>query len=388
MTELFFTATEKERESGYCKADNHYHCLLCDYRTEDGYIYPVGDIYADARKQMERHIEEAHGSVFDTLIVMDKKLNGVSEHQSKIMKMFYDGISDYEIQQALNIGSLSTVRNHRYMLKEKERQAKVLLTIMGLLNAMDDPKNTKVAPHTTATMVDDRYDVTIQESMEVIEKYFPDGIDGQLTTFYVKEKHKIIILCEIIKKFEEKRRYKEKEVDVILKKIYPDDHALIRRYLIQYGFMSREKDGSAYWVKDKNEPAAPKSAKSKKKAKKQPDKRKKELMKAYKAKAASETIEDGIYVIRNRTNDKVYVGASKDISRLQGLNFQLNTGSFPNRGLQKDWTELGEDSFVIEIVDRFERSGDSPSDNKTLREMERSWKEKLQPYGDKGYHRG
>lgn len=250
MTELFFTATEKERESGYCKADNHYHCLLCDYRTEDGYIYPVGDIYADARKQMERHIEEAHGSVFDTLIVMDKKLNGVSEHQSKIMKMFYDGISDYEIQQALNIGSLSTVRNHRYMLKEKERQAKVLLTIMGLLNAMDDPKNTKVAPHTTATMVDDRYDVTIQESMEVIEKYFPDGIDGQLTTFYVKEKHKIIILCEIIKKFEEKRRYKEKEVDVILKKIYPDDHALIRRYLIQYGFMSREKDGSAYWVKD------------------------------------------------------------------------------------------------------------------------------------------
>lgn len=38
----------------------------------------------------------------------------------------------------------------------------------------------------------------------------------------------------------------EREVNEILKGIYPD-FASLRRYLIEYGFFERTRDGSAYW---------------------------------------------------------------------------------------------------------------------------------------------
>lgn len=252
MNERFWRSSDKEREKGYLLEDGIYHCLLCNYTTEEGYIYPVDERFADAAKQMELHIEEAHGSVFNHLIELGKKMNGLSEHQSAILKLFHDGVSDYGIQQTLGIGSVSTVRNHRHALKEKERQAKSFMTLMSILSKADGDRKETVAPHKTATMIDDRYDITVEEVEKVITKYFPDGTDKPLTSFYVKEKHKIIILREIIKKFADRRRYSEKQVDSILKDIYPDDHALIRRYLIQYGFMDRERDGSAYWVKEES----------------------------------------------------------------------------------------------------------------------------------------
>lgn len=382
MNDLFWEASEEERELGYCKKKEVYHCLLCDFTTEQGYVYPDGQRFVDARKQMALHIEGDHGGVFNYLTTMDKKENGLSQHQSRILRLFYEGLTDYDIQQQLTIGSLSTIRNHRFALKEKEKQAKTFVTLMSLFNKGQDPKQEKVKPHETATMVDSRYDVTLEESMTVIDKYFPQGTDGPITTFYVKEKHKLILLREIVKKFEMKKRYTEKEVDVILKHIYPDDHALIRRYLIQYGFMAREKDGSAYWVKDINESSQAKGDKKK------VDLRKKELMQAYKVKVASEEIEDGIYQIKNRNNNKVFIGSARDINKLNGLTFQLNMGSFTNRSLQKEWTDLGEDQFEITVLDRFKRDKNKGVNSKKLRALEVQWKEKLQPYGDKGYHRG
>lgn len=383
MNELFWVSTDRERELGYTQQDKLYHCLMCDYKTEIGYVYPKGEMFVDAKKQMMLHIEEEHGSVFDYLINLNKKETGLSEHQSKILKLFYQGVSDYDIQQTLNIGSISTIRNHRYALKEKEKQAKAIVTIMGILNKSIGQKSDVIRPHKTATMVDDRYEITLEESMKVIEKYFPNGTDQALTTFYVKEKYKIIILREVIKKFENKKRYKEKEVDQILKKVYPEDHALIRRYLIQYGFMSRERDGSAYWVKEKSEPT---KIKKKDKAQQKMQSRKKELMQAYKAKAASEKTESGVYQIKNLVNGKIYIGTSRNIHKLNGLPFQLNTGSFMNKELQADWSELGEDQFVIEILESFIDSDDPTATFKKMRDLERTWKNKLKPYGDKGYH--
>lgn len=39
------------------------------------------------------------------------------------------------------------------------------------------------------------------------------------------------------------------EVNEILKAIY-SDFAILRRYLIDYGFMERSRDCTKYWVKD------------------------------------------------------------------------------------------------------------------------------------------
>ncbi|MBI9015136.1 MAG: DUF2087 domain-containing protein [Clostridiales bacterium] len=379
MNEMFWSSNDLEREQGYILEEEHYKCLLCDYMTEVGFIYPKEELYVDAKKQMMLHIEEAHGGVFNYLLGFDKKLTGLSEQQRTILQLFHKGLTDYDIKNKLNVGSVSTIRNHRYMIKEKEKQAKTTVTIMGLLNKSMDIKNMPVKPHKTATMVDNRYDVTVEESIQALEKYFPEGTDGQLKTFSVKEKYKLIILREIIKRFEFKKLYSEKEVDVILKKIYPEDHVVLRRYLIQYGFMSREKDGSAYWRKEKDE-------KKKAKQKDRKTNKRKELVQAYVLKEAEKGIESGVYQIENTVNGKVFIDSARGIHKLNGLTFQLNTGSFTNRALQKDWTQLGEDQFEIKVLEFFSED-DEINVTKKLRELERSYKEKLQPYGDKGYHK-
>jgi DNA-binding CsgD family transcriptional regulator len=357
---------------------------MCEYSTEEGFIYPKGELFVDAKKQMTEHIKETHGSVFEYLVKLDKKTTGLSEHQGKLLKMFYKGISDYEIQSTLNIGSISTIRNHRYALREKEKQAKVFMTIMKIYGKSLDPKATIVKPHKTATMVDRRYDVTMEESVKIIDKFFPKGTNERLTTFYVKEKHKIVILREIIKKFEISHLYKEKEVDEILKKIYPDDYVLIRRYLIQYGFMKREIDGSAYWVNEISETV--KNNKNRKEQEKMQNRRK-ELIQDYKVRMASEDTMSGVYQIKNLSNGKIYIGSARNVQQLNGLSFQLNMGTFMNKSLQADWNAMGEDQFAIEVLESFVE-GENPSANsKKLRELDRLWKSKLEPYGDKGYHK-
>ncbi len=149
------------------------------------------------------------------------------------------------------MGSPSTVRNHRFKLKEKEKQAKVFLTIMNLLREKSEEKleHNFVSFHKGAKMVDERYATTEEEKEKILSTYFKEGTDGKLDIFPSKEKRKLIVLQNIMKRFEADRKYSEKEVNEILKAIY-SDFATIRRYLIEYGFMNRSKDGSEYWIRN------------------------------------------------------------------------------------------------------------------------------------------
>src|SRR5690606_30567120 len=90
------------------------------------------------------------------------------------------------------------------------------------------------------------------EKQKVLSTYFKDGKDGKLDTFPSKEKRKLIVLQNIIQHFKVTKIYTEKEVNEILKQIY-DDVVTIRRYLIEYGFMERNKDGSGDWGKGQKE---------------------------------------------------------------------------------------------------------------------------------------
>jgi hypothetical protein len=53
----------------------------------------------------------------------------------------------------------------------------------------------------------------------------------------------------VIKAFELDVYYSEREVNEVLKEFHPDT-AILRRYLVDYGFLARERDGSRYWCKD------------------------------------------------------------------------------------------------------------------------------------------
>lgn len=97
-----------------------------------------------------------------------------------------------------------------------------------------------------ATMVDERYGITQQDKETTIKNYIKKD---KITNIPRAEKKKIIILQYVVQKFERNKRYTEREVNEIISFMH-EDFAALRRYLIEYGFMSRENDGSIYWVND------------------------------------------------------------------------------------------------------------------------------------------
>ena len=56
------------------------------------------------------------------------------------------------------------------------------------------------------------------------------------------------MLEEIVRAFEPRRTYTEREVDAILKEIYAFDHCTVRRALVDLRFMQREN--GVYWKTD------------------------------------------------------------------------------------------------------------------------------------------
>jgi hypothetical protein len=169
----FWNASLQELKRGYIQDKDSFLCLLCGRKIEKGIVYPYENRLYEAERFMRIHIETAHQSVFEYLMGMDKKLTGLTDHQKKLVFLFYQGKTDKEIQKELNIGSTSTIRHHRFVLKEKERQAKTFLAMMELLNEKDEYAPAFVPVHQTATMVDERYNITQEEQVKIIQQHFP-----------------------------------------------------------------------------------------------------------------------------------------------------------------------------------------------------------------------
>ncbi|WP_019152548.1 DUF2087 domain-containing protein [Robertmurraya massiliosenegalensis] len=249
-TELMWSASVETLSKGYVldKEEDKFICLICGEKFENGVIYPCtyNDNYLEAKKAISQHIELAHQSMFSYLLGLDKRFTGLSDIQKEILHHFAQDFSDKEIAQKLG-GSPSTIRNHRFKLKEKEKQAKVFLAIMKLLEQSKVKEQEFISFHKGAKMVDERYAITEEERNKVLTTYFKHGVDGPLDTFPSKEKRKLIILQQILTRFEVTKKYTEKEINDILKTIF-HDYVTLRRYLIEYGFMDRDRDGATYWV--------------------------------------------------------------------------------------------------------------------------------------------
>ncbi|MHB8158428.1 MAG: DUF2087 domain-containing protein [Desulfocucumaceae bacterium] len=248
ISNLFWNASQEELKNGYVEEEDCYICLLCGEKVEKGIIYPGKGILYEAGRYMRVHIDKVHGSVFEYLTCLDKRFTGLTDHQNSLLRLFYQGKSNEEVKKEMDIGSAATIRNHRFVLKEKERQAKVFLTMMELLKEKDSHAPAFLNFHKSAKMVDDRYNVTQDEKEKILKKYFPQGVEGPLTKFSLKEKQRLVVLQEIARRFQSGRTYSEQEVKLLLKPIY-EDYVTVRRYLIEYGFLDRKPDGSQYWLK-------------------------------------------------------------------------------------------------------------------------------------------
>ncbi len=252
LSEEFWNASMEEIKQGYMFDQERevYGCLVCGKRYEKGIIYKEEDVFYEAEKYVRRHIVSEHTSMVEFLLGLDKKYTGLTDLQRTLLNYFQMGLSDQEIVKELDGGSSSTIRNHRFTLREKMKQAKVFLSIMELVEEKSSHKSKYIHIHESPSLLDDRHAITEQENEEILKTYFNQGLEGPLKGFPKKEKHKIVILRYLTRLFDVQKHYSEKEVNEILKERL-DDYVTLRRYLIEYGFLDREPDGSRYWAKSK-----------------------------------------------------------------------------------------------------------------------------------------
>ncbi len=241
-----------EIKAGYHETDELFECVMCQQAFEKGRIYEVAQLLYDAKGAIKQHILKAHNNVASYLLKQPPAVTGLSEIQNHLLQCLLERKSDQEIGEKLGIAQ-STVRNHRFKLREKEKQAKLFLALMQTIasetNRTIEKSDTGEIEelHATATMVDDRYNISDQERKKTIETYMDEN--GAVKQFPAREKKKIILLGEIIKNFKADTEYTEMEVNKVLRRIYAFDYPTIRRALIEYGFMDRSNDCSIYRVK-------------------------------------------------------------------------------------------------------------------------------------------
>lgn len=415
LDERFWSSSLEELKDGYSydAAKECYGCLICGETFLKGEIFrlPESDRYFEASKYAAYHVMERHGSMLNYLLSLDKKATGLTDLQKEFISQFAEGLSDNEIVKRSGSGSASTVRNHRFVLKEKAKQAKLLLAIMELMEQGGAESERFVTIHRTATQVDERYAITEAEYKSWIQRYLPHGPEGPLQEFPSKEKRKIAILRHIASYFKHGVSYEEKDVNERLQRFWAKDYVTLRRYLIQYGFLDRKDDGSAYWLKHPTnqresaieEEGGLKMDREEKQKASRPDK---ETRKQLTAEYQERERVMGVYQIKNNANGRVFIGGSTNMDGLWNKEkFVLELGSHMNKELQREWKQYGSEQFSYLVLETVKTEGDirynyndvyDENGNELAevakgykREVERlkeQWLKKLNPYGESGYH--
>lgn len=369
-SEGIWSASLAELKAGYREDDTAYTCLCCGQQFEKGIIYPEDGRLYEAHRYVKHHIQKAHQSVFHYLIQQEKPVTGLSSTQRRLLELSYQGFSDAQIQKSMGIGSASTIRNHRFQLREKERQARVFLALMELLREKQQegeaPVRESVGRRNAAAQGD-------AERSRVIAKFFPYGPDGPLTTLAMKPKTRAVVLEVVAQRFVPGQGYTEKEVNEILGNVHPD-FASLRRYLVDAGLLKRLPDGSRYW-----RPAETETEKEMHGMDRRDLKR-----------LARETpVKAGVFQIRNLRNGKVLIEATRNLKTMNGQKFQLEMGSHMNRALQQEWQEYGSEAFAFEVLEELKPKEDADpyyDEADALKKLLQKWLEQVQPFGERGYN--
>ncbi len=244
---LDFSIEELKKGYQYDKLNNKYICNICGKEFFSGEIYKFNERFYNSFTAVGIHVVEEHEPVFEVLTTSESKYLGLTENQNRLLSLFNKGLSDNEIAKLVGL-SPSTIRHQKFMFREKAKQAKMYLAVYELALNKSSRNDSLLNIHSTATMVDDRYITTTEESEKFIKNAFLSLSPLKLKAFPAREKKKIVVLKKIVEQFEVGKRYKEKEVNIILKDIF-DDYPTLRRYLIEYGFMERTNDCEEYWIK-------------------------------------------------------------------------------------------------------------------------------------------
>lgn len=111
---------------------------------------------------------------------------------------------------------------------------------------------------------------------------------------------------------------------------------------------------------------------------------KKDLQKQYKGMKP----DMGIFAIINRSDTTFFLEATQDLKgTMNSSRFKLNFGSHPNKCLQKEWKEIGEDGFEIKILEKLDYDNDETKTDysEELALLKMIWIEKLEKESSKQY---
>ncbi len=223
-----------------------FQCLYCGAAFEDGLIYSVKGANAAAWKAAAMHVSQAHGGAFAAL--MNANGAGLPAVQKKVLKLLHEGKSDAEIARALGGRSASTVRNHRSALRRREAEARSFLALILLLDRAR-PQNGRPAASFKKADAQVARAPSAEDEAAAVEtrclRHLPGG-GFTLAAWPRLKKDRLVLLRRIAGLFQDGRRYSEKEINDMLRRVWPD-HVMLRRYLVEYGLLDRSRDFSAYW---------------------------------------------------------------------------------------------------------------------------------------------
>ena len=370
------SVSDLKRGYVFAAAQDRFHCLCCGFKTEPGQIYRSADAYYDAEKFMRIHIETEHGSPLQILLQLDKRWTGLTELQTQLISLFSDGVNDQEITSQLGTGSVSTIRNHRFLLREKLKQAKCFLAIGELMEELSQTKS-------TAPVAKKAVSVSAAEQ-KILAIYFPQGIEGPLATYPGREKRRLLVLRQLAERFSLDRTYNETEVNAILSAAF-EDHVLLRRHLIDYGFLSRRPDGSEYRRNAATDLTHQNNNIEVEEAETMDPERKKALLREYK-----ETPQPmGVFQIKNNVTEKMLLLKALNLPGIINRHqLELRRGMHRNSQLQADWNQYGEAAFSFDILATLKPDEYLPEYYPTaVNDLFEAWLEKLQPFGDAGYNK-
>ncbi|MHC5251891.1 DUF2087 domain-containing protein [Listeria kieliensis] len=240
--------TYSEVKQGFYHQKNQLICNYCEEKFKEGQIYSFSGKFYEAEQAMIEHILEVHGGNARMLREEPGKYNTLTEKQKRLLQAFKSGKKDIQIATEFGL-SASTVRHQKYTFREKAKQAKLYLAQYENTFGMEEEKSSFFLIPSKARNLDDRFMITEEESAKTLKTYF-DFNEGLVLQRWPKKQKKIIIILNRIKEeLTPHKIYSEKEITQLLNRIYFDP-ATLRRYLFDYGFISRTPDGKQYWLEE------------------------------------------------------------------------------------------------------------------------------------------
>lgn len=242
-------------QSGVRLEDGAYICALCGERFEPGEVYPFGTRFFSAEKAALIHVEQAHGHALDRLLDSGSKYIGLTDHQKHLMRLLAEGHSDAEIASMTNTAA-ATVRRQRFAFREKAKQAKMYLALYNLMlegkkpiagEALAPPPEAAAAP-AALKLKDDHVVISDAENERILRAAFASLDPPRLRSIPVFEKRRVAVLRHVAAQLTPGANYTERQLNDLLREIFPGDFVTLRRHLLEYGYIERDAEGSRFWL--------------------------------------------------------------------------------------------------------------------------------------------